>query len=356
MFSIHDEAAVQQILPANGSRPLLYRKIERAIYKDRLEDLSGLEAFPPATLAALQSTCRRHELAIRQTVSSANGETTRFLLAAADGAPVESVIMRHPSGRNTLCLSSQSGCPMACRFCATGRLGLIRDLSAWEMIDQVDLAIAHLARDGVELRNLVFMGMGEPFLNYRALSQALSVLTARTKYQFAHKRITVSTCGLPEGIAAFARDHPLVSLAVSLHAPDDATRHYLMPGTAATPIAGLMEVMDGYQAATGRKVFYEYVMIAGVTDRDAQAEDLARLMAGRLAQVNFIPWNPGETPINGEPSVGQPEFRPSGPERLAFFQARLKAAGVPSTIRVTMGEDIAAACGQLSSRSVNQRP
>jgi 23S rRNA (adenine2503-C2)-methyltransferase len=348
MFSIHDEDAVACLLPANGSRPLLLRRIQRAVYKRCLPDLPEIAAAAelPAELAArLAAECRLHELSVRQAVTSANGETTRFLFGTEDGLGVEAVIMRHPGGRNTLCVSSQVGCPMACSFCATGQLGLTRDLTAWEIVDQVDLARRHLAAEGGSLRNVVFMGMGEPFLNYEAVSRAIGVLTARHKYQFGHKFITVSTCGIVEGIEAFGRDHPQASLAISLHAPDDATRQAIMPAARAAPVAALMAALDAYAAHTGRRVFYEYIMIKGLTDRDWQADALAALLAGRNAHVNLIPWNPG---IGDPGQAAAAGFAPAAPAALDLFQTRLRATGIPSTVRVTMGSDIAAACGQLA--------
>ncbi len=327
----------------------MLRRIERALYQGIAPDLPTIinaARLPPAIAEVLLGSCQLNRLNLDQILHSANGETSRLLLTTLDGLSLEAVIMRHFSGRTTLCLSSQIGCPMDCSFCATGRLGLIRDLDFSEIVDQLDIARRLLAREGRALRNVVFMGMGEPFLNYAAVSRAIGIFTDRGKYQFGHKHITVSTCGIAEGIEAFGRDHPLASLAISLHAPDDATRSAIMPSARSTPLASLMDSIDRYVGRTGRKVFYEYIMIRGLTDHDWQADALADLLQGRHAQVNFIPWNPGEA------DGAKTEFAPSDPKTLALFQARLRQAGLPSTIRVSRGEDIAAACGQLAGRQM----
>ncbi len=190
--------------------------------------------------------------------------------------------------------------------------------------------------------------MGEPFLNYANVSSAIRILTDQKKWDFSSRRVTVSTCGIVPKIREIARDFPQVSLAISLHAPDDETRRAIMPVNHTYPVADLMDSLDEYVQMTNKRVFYEYIMIAGVTDRLELAPMLAELLRGRLAHVNFIPYNPGEG-IMGR------GHRPSSRLIIEKFQRTLERAGVPSTVRHTMGDDIAAACGQLARKETMSR-
>ena len=254
---------------------------------------------------------------------------------------IEAVIMRHLSGRNTLCVSCQAGCPMGCSFCATGKLGLIRNLEFYEILDQILYAVHFLSREDKKLRNIVYMGMGEPFLNYENVKKSIHIACAQKKLDLSNRRITISTCGIAPRIVDFAKDFPQVSLAVSLHAPNDEARKKIMPVENTYPIDVLMKSLDEYVAITNKRVFYEYIMINGVTDKIEYARELANLLKWRLAHVNFIPYNPGE----GTDSDG---FLPTSKIIIKKFQQTLEDAGIPSTIRHTMGDDIDAACGQLA--------
>ena len=237
--------------------------------------------------------------------------------------------MRHLSGRNTLCVSSQAGCPMACSFCATGKLGLIRNLEFYEIIDQILWAVHYLAKEDKKLRNVVYMGMGEPLLNYDQVKKSIYIACNQKKLDLSNRRITVSTCGIAPKIIEFGRDFPQVSLAISLHAPNDEARKKIMPVENTYPIDVLMDSIDKYTAITNKRVFYEYIMINGVTDRLEYAKELALLLRGKLAHVNFIPYNPGE----GTDSSG---FLPTSKMIIKKFQDTLDSYGIPSTIRHTM--------------------
>ncbi len=175
---------------------------------------------------------------------------------------IEAVIMRHLSGRNTLCVSCQAGCPMGCTFCATGKLGLIRNLEFHEIIDQIMVAIHHLAKEDKTLRNVVYMGMGEPLLNYENVKRSIQIACGQKKLDLSNRRITVSTCGIVPGILKMATDFPQVSLAISLHAPTDEARKKIMPVENTYPLDKLMEAIDEYVAKTNKRIFYEYIMIA----------------------------------------------------------------------------------------------
>ncbi len=300
-----------------------------------------METLPKEIRELLEKHCYFFSLVIHSEVTSPDGQTTKFLFKTQDEKMIEAVIMRHRSGRNTLCVSSQAGCPMACVFCATGKLGLLRNLDFSEIVEQVFLAAHHLEKEGKKLRNVVYMGMGEPLLNYENLKISIECITTQKKLDLSGRRVTVSTCGIIPGIDRFGDDFPQVSLAVSLHAPNDKARAQIMPVENTYPIDKLMESLDRYTTKTNKRIFYEYIMISGITDRIEYAGELGRLLAGRLAHVNFIPYNPGE----GIMGTG---MLPTSKLVIAKFQKELEKAGIPSTVRHTMGDDIDAACGQLA--------
>ncbi len=344
MFSIHDEPRVKALLAELGEKPFRYAQIAQAVYKDLVPDFSAVTTISKELRERLASEAFFMTLSLRSEDSSADGQTTKFLFETHDGRLIEAVVMRHLSGRTTLCVSCQAGCPMKCAFCATGKLGLFRNLDFSEILEQFDFAAKRVASEGVKIRNVVFMGMGEPFLNYENVKTAITVLSDQKKYDLSNRRITASTCGIVPGIEKFARDFPQVSLAISLHAPNDEARKSIMPVDHTYPLEKLMEALDRYVETTNKRVFYEYIMIAGVTDRLEYAYELAALLKGRLAHVNFIPYNAGEGIMgNG--------MQPSSRLIIEKFQKTLEDAGVPSTVRHTMGDDIDAACGQLAMKT-----
>ena len=199
--------------------------------------------------------------------------------------------MRHLTGRVTLCVSCQAGCPMACSFCATGKLGLLRNLDMHEVVEQIMYAARLLDREGSKLRNIVYMGMGEPMLNYDNVKKSIEVATQQKKLNLSNRRVTISTCGIVPGIKKFMEDFPQTSLAVSLHAPNDEVRKSIMPVDHTYPLDDLMKTLDTYVKKTNKRIFYEYIMINGVNDHIKLADELGKLLQGRLAHVNFIPYN-----------------------------------------------------------------
>jgi 23S rRNA (adenine2503-C2)-methyltransferase len=262
------------------------------------------------------------------------GDTVKWLWTAAGGAQVETVLMIYRD-RATVCVSSQAGCAMGCTFCATGQAGFERHLSAGEIVEQVVRA-AHASPRRVS--NVVFMGMGEPLANYDATWEALCRLHHDLGISARH--LTVSTVGVPPGMRRLADGDLPVTLAVSLHAPDDALRNTLVPLNRRYPLAEVLDAARHYLAARGRRLSFEYALMAGVNDRLDQADALARLVGGLGAHVNLIPLNP--TP--GFPVPGSP------PDKVAGFAERLRRRGVNATVRRNRGTDIDAACGQLRSR------
>jgi 23S rRNA (adenine2503-C2)-methyltransferase len=262
-----------------------------------------------------------------------------------DGALVESVLMRY-ADRTTVCISSQAGCGMACPFCATGQAGLARNLSAAEIVDQVvtaarDTAAGRLAGGPARLSNVVFMGMGEPLANYRAVVDAVRRLTDPVPHGLglAQRHVTVSTVGLVPAIERLLDEKLQVTLAVSLHAPDDELRDSLVPVNTRWKVAEVLAAAWRYAAATGRRISIEYALIRDINDQPQRARLLAQLLRGRLVHVNLIPLNP--TPGS--------RWTASAPESEREFVRILRDAGISTTVRDTRGRDIDAACGQLAA-------
>ena len=262
--------------------------------------------------------------------AAARDGTVKTLFRTHDGHPVEAVLMRYRDGRRSICLSSQSGCPLTCTFCATGSMRFGRNLTASEIVDQA----LHFRRlESVD--HAVFMGMGEPMLN---LDEVLAAARRLPALGITHRRTTVSTVGWLPGLRRFVDEvaEP-VRLALSLHAPTDELRSELMPVNERFPLAELVHQCTKYFALRRRKVFVEYVMLAGVNDRYEQAVELARLLNPRFFKVNLIPYNP----------TGR--FEGSSRKAIAAFRRALQEHGLPATVRLTRGRDIEAACGQLAA-------
>ncbi|HWO94420.1 MAG TPA: 23S rRNA (adenine(2503)-C(2))-methyltransferase RlmN, partial [Dehalococcoidia bacterium] len=276
-------------------------------------------------------------------VRSDDGLTHKALLRLGDGRTIEAVLMRYERdddgrARNTVCVSSQVGCAMACGFCATGQGGIERNLTPGEIVGQVVHFARMLRGEEARVSNVVFMGMGEPLANYASVWRAVETLHSAEGLDIGARHITISTVGIIPGIRRLAREALPVTLAVSLHAPDDALRQLLIP-TQRRPIAELLQACRDYFKATGRRPSFEYCLIAGVNDSDAQALSLARLLrnAGFPAHVNLIPLNP--TPDEA--------YRRPARARVLSFQRVLADAGINCTVRAEKGVEIAAACGQL---------
>ncbi|GAB6060378.1 23S rRNA (adenine(2503)-C(2))-methyltransferase RlmN [Desulfonatronum parangueonense] len=263
--------------------------------------------------------------------------TTKFLLTLRDGQRIETVLIPEKT-HYTLCLSSQVGCSLGCTFCATGRMGLLRNLTMGEILAQVLVAQEHVAGLDTELslRNLVFMGMGEPLLNRVNLRRALESLHHPLGLDFSKRRITVSTVGLPGGLRELG-SWGLASLAVSLHAPTQELRSRIMPKAARFPLDDLISELSYYPLQPRQKITIEYVLLGEVNDSLGHARDLVRLLNKVKAKINLIAFHPGP---------GLPYTAPD-PNRVLDFENFLKSKGLPATLRKSKGQDISAACGQL---------
>jgi 23S rRNA (adenine2503-C2)-methyltransferase len=258
--------------------------------------------------------------------------TVKVLFRTADGRPVEAVLMIYRDGRRSICVSSQSGCPLTCTFCATGQMRFGRNLTASEILDQA----LHFRRLG-PVDHAVFMGMGEPMMN---LDGVLGACARFPEVGITHRRTAISTVGWIPGIERLAREPMPVRLALSLHAADPALRSELMPVNDRYQLADVLAACRDYYERKHRRVFVEYVMLAGVNDGYAQALALADALDPRVFKVNLIPYNPTGSPYEG-----------SSPAAIAAFKAALDARGLTATVRLTRGRDIDAACGQLAARA-----
>ena len=317
-------------------------------YFGRLTDSPDeMTDLPADARDALAAALLPRLLTAERELTCDGGTTRKTVWRAADGAYLESVLMRYP-GRVTSCVSSQAGCGMACPFCATGQAGLTRNLSTAEIVTQVVAGARALARGEMaggpgRVSNVVFMGMGEPLANYTSVIAAVRRLTDPVPQGLgiSQRSVTVSTVGLAPAISKLAAEKLSVRLAVSLHAPDDELRDELVPVNRRWQVAEVLDAAWGYAAATGRRVSIEYAMIRDVNDQAWRADALARLLAGRLAHVNLIPLNP--TPGS--------RWTASDPQVAAEFETRLADRGIPVTVRDTRGREIDGACGQLAAAS-----
>jgi 23S rRNA (adenine2503-C2)-methyltransferase len=302
---------------------------------DAMTDLSRDLRTKLADVATLEP------LRVDEVQLSSDG-TRKLRLTVREGAAIESVLI--PDGdKMTQCISSQVGCALDCRFCATATLGFGRNLTVGEIVDQVYRARALLAEaePGRRITNLVFMGMGEPLHNYDNLSKALGILNHDHGAGLSHRRITVSTAGLVPGIEKLGRERVRPNLAISLNATTDEVRDDVMPINKKWNIAALLAAIDAFPLEHRRRVTFEYVLLAGVNDTMADAARLVKLLGARPCKVNLIPWNPH--PL-------APYKRPTA-EAISRFQNEVKRLGLPAYLRTPRGDDIDAACGQLAART-----
>ncbi|BBY07931.1 putative dual-specificity RNA methyltransferase RlmN [Mycobacterium noviomagense] len=331
-------AAVAELgLPAYRARQLAHQYYGRLIADPhQMTDL-------PAAVRELVATAMFPDLltAVRD-IACDGGQTRKTLWRAGDGTTFESVLMRYPQ-RNTVCISSQAGCGMACPFCATGQGGLTRNLSTAEILEQVRAAAAALRDDfGDRLSNVVFMGMGEPLANYARVVAAVRRITEPSGFGISARAVTVSTVGLAPAIRRLADERLAVTLALSLHAPDDELRHTLVPVNTRWDVGEALEAVRYYADVTGRRVSIEYALIRDVNDQPWRADLLGERLhraLGRLAHVNLIPLNPTPGSVwDASPKSVQQEF-----------VRRVRSKGISCTVRDTRGREISAACGQLAA-------
>ncbi len=336
-------AQVSDWLAEHGHPAYRLKQIRQWIYQrgatsiDEMTDLPG----PLRQQLAEQFQLFTGQLIKHQVASD---RTEKLLVALTDGRQVECVLMRETS-RWTVCISTQVGCAMGCVFCASGLLGLDRNLSSTEILEQI-LRLTRQLDSGERLTNIVVMGIGEPLANLPALLGALDEVHAKDGLGLSPRRVTISTVGLPAGIRQLAEVGRPYNLAVSLHAPNDELRNRLVPVNDRIGISAILEAADEYFAKTGRRVTYEYVLLAETNDQPRHARQLAALLADRNAHVNLIPMN----------DIDVLDWRSPGTPQTQQFVQLLESSGIAATVRKRKGADIDAACGQLRLNEAQRDP
>ncbi|HTM68111.1 MAG TPA: 23S rRNA (adenine(2503)-C(2))-methyltransferase RlmN [Candidatus Binatia bacterium] len=331
-----DIAKLEAALAAE--KPYRLAQAKDAVYRQLVSSWEEATSLSEALRVKLAAEVPISSLEEVNRSSSARGDTTKIAFRLADGNVIETVLMQHYGDRNTVCVSSQAGCPMKCAFCATGTMGLKRNLTTEEIVDQVLHFARLLDERGERVSNMVFMGMGEPMHNYDAVMAAVRVINDPKGLALGARHISISTCGIVAGIARMTEEKLQVNLAISLHAPNDELRTRLMPVNRAYPLSKLMPAVEAYVAKTRRKVMFEYLLIDGLNDTPEVADELAAIMRHPLYHVNLIKYH----------TTGA--FISSPFDRRTAFMDRLMKQGVSVTHRITFGEDIDAACGQLANK------
>ena len=314
------------------------KQIAAHIYKHGIKNFDDMNDLPKNLRTEF---AERYEIKLANLLTrldSADNLTTKFLLELSDGAAVEIVLMRHDYG-NSVCISSQVGCQMGCKFCASTLKGLQRNLTSAEMLGEIFFAEEFLRGNNQKLDSIVIMGTGEPLMNFDEFIKMLRLLHEDYCLGMSYRKVTISTCGIVPAIKKLRDEKIPVTLSISLHAPDDKLRSALMPINSAFGLKSLLAAGDDYAQTTGRRVTYEYILLGGINDTEEHARRLAKILSGQLANVNLIPFNP----------VVERSFSPPTNTAIKKFFHFLNTHGIGATIRKEMGADVNAACGQLKA-------
>lgn len=335
---------IEAFLLEQGEKPFRLKQLKRAFYVEGCPSWEALSVWSKPLREAAAAKFAWDELTLLREQKSAQGNTHKALFRAADGSVIEAVLMQHYGERYTVCVSSQVGCAMGCTFCATGTMGWKRNLTAQEIIEQVVFFERELYKDGKRVTNIVFMGMGEPMHNYDEVLAAIHVMNDLEALGIGARKISISTSGVVPGILRLAQEPLQVNLAISIHAGTDDVRNKIMPVNRAYPLEKLMQAVATYMESTNRQVMFEYLLLKGVNDRKEDAQALAKLLAPhrRLAHVNVIKYHDTLA------------FQATPQASRETFVDWLQQCGVSATHRVTFGEDIDAACGQLAVRQTQE--
>jgi 23S rRNA (adenine2503-C2)-methyltransferase len=324
-------------METNGEKPFRAPQVFDWIYNKQVLSFAEMTNLSKEMKGKLTSFFQFPLIKCIQTVESEDGETIKFLWQLACGKKVESVLILS-NERRTVCVSSQVGCPARCSFCASGKEGLVRNLSAAEIVEQV-LHINHFLKEKEErVSHIVFMGMGEPLENYESVVKSIQIINSPDGFNISQRRITVSTVGVVEGILRLAKEELKVNLALSLHAPNQHIRKKIIPYARRYPLEEVLMAVDEYASRTKRDITYEYTLLAGINDKLESARELAVLLKGKQCTVNLIPYNP----------VDGLNLQRPGKDQIEKFREILELAQINTTWRYTKGKDIAAACGQLA--------
>ena len=325
-------------ITAMGEPAYRAKQIWQMVYQQLAASPSDFSNLSKEFRQKLDETWCFEPLRVEKDLKSADGQTNKLLFRLWDDRFIESVLMRYRE-RNTICISTQVGCPMNCAFCATGQMGFIRNLSAGEITAQILFFARMLKSEGMKLTNIVVMGMGEPFHNYDAVMKAIGIINDPDGMNFGERRITISTVGIIPRIEQFTSARRQINLAVSLHAPTNTIRDRIIPANKKYPLDQLLEACRNYTEKTGRRITFEYALIHGLNDNYENAVALSKRLKGMLCHVNLIPLN----------STSKFEGSGSNHDRVSSFKSVLDRNGIPCSVRLKRGIDIGAGCGQLVS-------
>lgn len=346
-----DIIKVRDFLSNGGHKLYRLKQIKKSVFINLADGWDDIALLPAILRDELKKNFSFSSLENINMLESKKKDSLKAVFKLRGGGIIEAVLMKHvpkksslEASRRTVCVSSQVGCAMGCGFCATGKMGYRRNLTCEEIIDQVLFFACLLKKTGARVDNVVFMGMGEPFLNYDNVMEAIRILNDKDGFNLGARHVSISTCGIIPAINQFADENLQVNLAISLHAADNAKRTKLMPINKTYPLEKLMRATEEYVKKTNRKVMFEYLLIDGVNDSKRDALKLAKLMNNNLYHVNLIKYH----------DTGG-SFKPSPQEKRTQFFDTLKKQGVSVTFRVSFGEDILAACGQLAGKQKNAK-
>ena len=342
MIDFHDPTELEQLRKQLRLDPHEVRLVRNAYYKRLRTPDEAIASLDESARQVFRESVQFETLTLEDRFDSSVDGATRLIFRTAAGHLIESVILRIATGRTTLCVSCQVGCAANCRFCATGQMGIARNLSCGEIVEQVVRASRILDDEGRRLRNVVFMGMGEPFHNEEHLYAALDVLHSPQAFARSARRTLVSTVGIPEAMIRCGREHPEVGIALSLHSARPEVRETLIPLSRRHTLDELHAALRELNSLQDHPVMIEYLMLAGLTDTDGDLVALRRYLDGLNVHVNLIPFNAID-----EAS----DLIASEAARITEFAQELKDAGFTTTVRYSLGADVAAACGQLVQRA-----
>lgn len=361
--TLFNEGKLNERAKEHKLQPFKVKQIFHEIYKNQNTEWEAMTTLSKDLKTQLESDFQLLAIELVEVVEAP--DTTKFAFKTKDGNIIEAILMYHwqnekyvqngkaKLNRITLCISSQVGCAMQCIFCVTGKLGFKKDLTWEEIISQILFANNYVKKrfgkkeDGSNyaVRNIVFMGMGEPLLNYENMRKSLEIMLKQDRLSLSRRHITISTCGIIPGIKKLIEDKVDVKLAISLHAPNQELRNQIMPIGKAYPLDELMQTIDEYVKATDNRIFYEYIMIKDMTDKPELAHQLVKLLKGRLAHLNLIPYNEN-------PAI---DLQESERKVIWKFKEILEHGGITVTVRDTMGREAKGACGQLGYEAVSSR-
>ena len=338
MFSIHDHQALNDFARTHRVEPLALRRLRIAFYKKQQPTETALQKLPSPQRELFEKNVKFHSLILESRYDSKVDGATKLIFKTTRGDCLETVILRIATGRTTLCISSQVGCAAACSFCATGKMGLIANLSTDEILDQVIQANQLLLAEGRQIRNLVWMGMGEPLHNEENVRSAITTLINPQAFNFSPQRLLVSTVGIPAVMMRLARDFPKVHLALSLHSARQEVRDQIVPIGRKYDLAALQRTLSEITVIQNQPVMIEYIMLQGVNDTAQDIDALSQFLKDIPVHINLIPLNS---------ILETAALQPTSKEKREAFGAALRHLGFKVTLRYSLGSDITAACGQL---------